>query len=58
MRAWIYQAYAHKQRDGDNAGWSVGWYEPDGTRKGKLLGAQDGAGLPRQDHRPARGGRL
>ena len=38
MKAWIYQAHAHKQRDGDNAAWSVGWYEPDGTRKSKLIG--------------------
>ncbi len=38
MKAWVYQAYAHKQRYGLKAPWSVGWYDPDGQRKGKLIG--------------------
>jgi integrase len=38
--AWLYQKVEQVQKFGpDGASWYVGWYEPDGRRKGKACGA-------------------
>jgi integrase len=38
--AWVYQKPAHlAKRGAAKASWYVGWYEPDGRRKGKACGA-------------------
>jgi integrase len=37
--AWVYQKSEQVQKHGtDKASWYVGWFEPDGTRKGKSCG--------------------
>lgn len=43
MRTWVYQTTAHKRRHGDKAPWSVGYYDPQGRRKSKTVGAKSRA---------------
>ena len=43
MNAWIFQDSRQKQRLGDKAPWSVGWYDPDGKKRSKRIGSKSQA---------------
>lgn len=43
MNAWTFQATAHKKQHGDDAPWSVGWYDPEGKKRSKKLGNKSAA---------------
>lgn len=43
MNAWLFQDAKQKAKLGDKCPWSVGWYDPEGKRKGKKLGAHSAA---------------
>jgi integrase len=40
MRAWIYQSSKERAIVGDAARWSVGYYDPDGKRRCKVIGTK------------------
>ena len=40
MNAWLFQDTRQKQKLGDKAPWSVGWYDPDGKKKSKRIGSK------------------
>ncbi|MHC4403323.1 MAG: tyrosine-type recombinase/integrase [Planctomycetota bacterium] len=40
MRAWTFQDTRQKRKLGDKAPWSVGWYDPDGAKRSKRIGAK------------------
>jgi integrase len=40
MRAWLFQVPKQLAKLGDACPWSVGWYDPDGKRKGKTVGSK------------------
>ena len=40
MNAWLFQDHHQKQKLGDKCPWSVGWLDPDGTRRSKRLGSR------------------
>lgn len=41
--AWLFQDRKQLAKLGDDAPWCVGWYDPDGKRKGKTIGTRDAA---------------
>ena len=43
MKAWLFQDSRQQQKLGDKCPWSVGWYDPDGKRKSKRVGAKSNA---------------
>lgn len=43
MNAWLFQKDAEKKALGDEAPWSVGWYDPDGKRKSRKIGSKSRA---------------
>jgi integrase len=43
MKAWLFQDSRQKQKLGDKCPWSVGYYDPDGKRKSKRVGAKSNA---------------
>lgn len=43
MRAWLFQTTVHKRRHGDKAPWSVGYYDPNGKKKSRTIGAKSNA---------------
>lgn len=43
MNAWLFQDSKQLAKLGDKCPWSVGWYDPDGKRKGKKIGAKSRA---------------
>jgi integrase len=43
MNAWIFQDAKQKAKLGDKCPWSVGWYDPEGRRKSKSIGAKSRA---------------
>ncbi len=40
MKAWLFQDHRQKEKLGDKAPWSVGWFDPDGKKKSKRIGAR------------------
>ena len=38
MKAWLFQDTRQKQKLGDKAPWSVGWFDPDGKKRSKRIG--------------------
>ena len=40
MRAWTFQDGHQKKKLGDKTPWSVGWYDPDGKKRQKRIGAK------------------
>lgn len=42
-RAWVFQNTKQKAKLGDKCPWSVGWYDPAGRRKEKVIGAKTNA---------------
>lgn len=40
MSAWLFQKHTAKQKLGDSAPWSVGWYDPEGKKRSKKIGAK------------------
>jgi integrase len=43
MNAWLFQDPKQKAKLGDKCPWSVGWYDPEGRRKSKKIGAKSRA---------------
>jgi integrase len=43
MNAWLFQDRKQKQKLGDKAPWSVGWYDPEGKRREKKIGSHSAA---------------
>ncbi len=43
MKAWLQQDPKQRQKLGIEAPWCVGWYDPDGKRKSKTIGAKSNA---------------
>ncbi len=43
MNAWIFQDAKQKAKLGDKCPWSVGYYDPDGKRRGKRIGSKSAA---------------
>lgn len=43
MRAWTYQDYRQKKKLGDKCPWSVGWYDPEGKKCRRKIGAKSRA---------------
>jgi integrase len=43
MKAWLFQDAKQKEKLGDRCPWSVGWYDPEGNRKGKSIGSKSNA---------------
>jgi integrase len=43
MNAWLFQDHGQKQKLGQEAPWSVGWYDSDGKRKSKRIGSHSAA---------------
>jgi integrase len=43
MNAWLFQDHRQKQKRGDNAPWSVGWFDPEGKRRSKRIGSKSAA---------------
>lgn len=43
MKTWLFQEHRQRQRLGDDAPWSVGWYDPEGKRRSKRIGAKSRA---------------
>ncbi len=43
MKAWIFQDSRQKAKLGDDCPWSVGYYGPDGKKKGKRIGSKSAA---------------
>jgi integrase len=39
-RAWVFQDTRRKEKLGDRAPWFVGWYDPEGKKRSKKLGAK------------------
>src|SRR5476649_2545122 len=48
MNAWLFQDRKQKAKLGDKCPWSVGWYDPDGRRREKKIGAKSRAEKFRQ----------
>jgi len=40
MKAWLFQDAKQKEKLGDDTPWSVGWYDPEGRRRGKSIGSR------------------
>ncbi len=43
MKAWLFQDHRQKQKLGDKAPWSVGWYDLDGKKTRKRVGSHSAA---------------
>src|SRR4051812_23470114 len=43
MNAWLFQDRKQKAKLGDKCPWSVGWYDPEGRRRSKTIGAKSRA---------------
>ena len=43
MKAWLFQDTRQKQKLGDKAPWSVGWFDPDGKKRSKRIGLKSAA---------------
>src|ERR1041385_2421502 len=43
MNAWLFQDPKQKEKQGEKCPWSVGWYDPEGKRKQKTVGAKSRA---------------
>lgn len=43
MRSWLFQDHRQKEKLGVKAPWSVGWYDPEGRKKSKRVGARASA---------------
>ena len=43
MRAWLFQDHRQKEKLGEEAPWSVGWIDPNGTRRSKRIGSKSRA---------------
>ena len=43
MKAWLFQDHRQKEKLGDDCPWSVGYYGPDGKKKGKRIGSKSAA---------------
>ena len=40
MRAWLFQDSRQKQKLGDKAPWSVGYFDPDGKKRSRKIGSK------------------
>jgi integrase len=43
MRAWLFQGSRQKAKHGAKCPWSVGWYDPEGKKRSKSIGAKSTA---------------
>ena len=43
MKAWLFQDHRQKQKLGDDCPWAVGWFDPDGHKKSKIIGSKSAA---------------
>ena len=43
MKAWLFRDTRQRQKHGDKAPWSVGWFDPDGKKRSKRVGLKSAA---------------